>query len=84
MMPVFMMTCFAGSGIGRSVIFMWLWFAFWVKRYSMCVEKFFCTRICTFLFVFEALLLVLYSVFGSVFAVLGCASMLVSVTFYVG
>ena len=27
-MPVFMMTCFASLGIGRSVIFMWLWFAF--------------------------------------------------------
>ena len=31
-----------------------------------------------------ALFLFLYGVLGSVFAVLGCASMLVSVTFYVG
>jgi hypothetical protein len=50
----------------------------------MCAEKFFCGGSRMFLFVSEALLLFLYGVSGSVFAVLACACMLFSVTFYVG
>ena len=50
----------------------------------MSAEKFFCGRSCMFLFAFEALLPVLYSVSGSVSAVLACASMLACVTFHVG
>ncbi len=50
----------------------------------MCAEKIFCGRSLMFLFVSEALLLFLYSVSGSVSAVLACASMLFSVKFNVG
>jgi len=39
----------------------------------MSAEKIFCGRSAMFLFAFEALLSVLYSVSGSVFAVLACA-----------
>jgi hypothetical protein len=51
---------------------------------TLSAEKFFCIRSGTFLFAFWVLLLVLYGVSGSVFAVLACASMLFSVTFNVG
>jgi hypothetical protein len=50
----------------------------------LSAEKFFCIRSRMFLLASEALLLFLYVVSGSASAVLGCASMLVSVTFNVG
>ena len=50
----------------------------------MGAEKIFCEWSSEFLFAVAALLRFLYGVSGSVSVVLGCASMLVSVTFYVG
>ena len=55
-----------------------------VRGCTLSAEKNFQRRSAEFLFVFWALFPVLYGVSGSVFSVLGCASMLVSVTFYVG
>ena len=51
---------------------------------TLSAEKFFQRGSAWFLFVSVALFGFLYGVLGSVFAVLRCASMLVSVTFYVG
>jgi hypothetical protein len=53
-------------------------------RCTLGAGKNFRSRSSAFLFAFAVLFGFLYGVLGSVFVVFGCASMLVSVTFYVG
>jgi hypothetical protein len=54
-----------------------------MQRCTLCAEKIFQRESAGVLFAFAVLFGFLYVVSGSVFAVLGCASMLVSVTFHV-